>query len=442
MAAVNQQKTIQTSVELEGRGLFTGHPASVRIRPAEPDSGITFVRTDQPRPVRIAARIDNVAKRARRTALRNGTVAIETVEHCLSACAGLGIDNLEIELTGDELPSMDGSSLPFVEQLQAAGIVEQPAERRCYRIEEVVRVVDGDSELVALPPLDPRAPGLEVVYDLDYGPDGPIGRQVCTAAIDPESFPRRIAPARTFVLKREADELLASGYGQHLSYQDVLVFGEDGPIENSLRFADECCRHKILDLVGDLALFGRPILGRIHARKSGHGLNHALVRALVDQERARQAAALSTAAPAMGIHRIQRILPHRYPFLMIDRVLEIQGAQRAVGLKNVSINEEFFQGHYPGQPIMPGVLILEAMAQMGGFLLGQELEHKGKVAVLMSMDKVKFRRAVMPGDQLVLTAEAIRVKSRSGHVRTSAHVGTELVAEAIIKFIMTDADQT
>ncbi|MFH0983438.1 MAG: UDP-3-O-acyl-N-acetylglucosamine deacetylase, partial [Planctomycetota bacterium] len=436
------QRTINTSVELEGRGLFTGRRTILRCRPAPPDSGITFVRTDQPQPVRIAALIDNVAKRARRTALRNGTVAIETVEHCLSACAGLGIDNLEIELLGDEVPSLDGSGLPFVEKLQAAGIVEQPAERRTYRIEEIARVVDGDSELVALPPLDPQSERLEIVYDLDYGPGGPIGRQVCTVTVEPEEFVRQIAPARTFVLKREAELLLASGLGQHLTYEDILVFGDEGPIQNRLRFADECCRHKILDLIGDLALFGRPLAGRIHARKSGHALNHALVRALHARLAAREAAALVLRPPALGIHRIQRILPHRYPFLMIDRILEIEGSQRAVGIKNVSINEEFFQGHYPGQPIMPGVLILEAMAQMGGVLLAQELEHKGKVAVLMSMDKVKFRRAVMPGDQLLLTAEALRVKSHSGHVKTTAHVGTELVAEAVIKFMMTDADQT
>ena len=439
---MRRQKTIKTSVELEGRGLFTGRHAVLRCHPAEPDTGITFVRTDQPRPVRIAATIDNVAKRARRTALLNGTVTIETVEHCLSACAGLGIDNLEIELAGDEVPGLDGSGLPFVEKLEEAGIVEQPVERRGYRIDEVTRVVDGDSELVALPPLDPDSENLEVVYDLDYGPDGPIGHQVCTVTVDPENFARWIAPARTFVLQREAEVLLASGLGKHLTYQDILVFGDDGPIENRLRFTDECCRHKVLDLIGDLALFGQPIIGRIHARKSGHSLNHALVRALREQQSARSTAELLLHPPAMGIHRIQRILPHRYPFLLVDRILEIQGSQRAVGIKNVTVNEEFFQGHYPGQPIMPGVLILEAMSQMGGVLLAQELEHKGKVAVLLSMDKVKFRRAVMPGDQLILTAEAIRVKSRSGHVKTSAHVGSELVAEAIIKFVMTDADQT
>ena len=436
------QKTISTSVQHEGQGLFTGRRAVVRYHPAAPDSGITFIRTDRPAPVRITALIDNVAKRARRTALRNGTVAVETVEHCLSACVGLGIDNLDIELSGEEVPSLDGSGLPFVETLQGAGIVEQPADRRSYRIEEVTWVADGDSELVALPPLDPQSEGLEIMYDLDYGPDGPIGRQVCTISVNPEDFVRQIAPARTFVLQREAEMLLASGHGAHLTYADILVFGDDGPIQNNLRFSDECCRHKILDLIGDLALFGRPLIGRIHARKSGHALNHRLVRVLSEQQSAREAVALVLRQPAMGVHRIQRILPHRYPFLMVDRILEIEGTQRAVGVKNVTINEEFFQGHYPTQPIMPGVLILEAMAQMGGVLLAQELEHKGKVAVLLSMDKVKFRRAVVPGDQLILTAEALRVKSRSGHVKTSAHVGRELVAEAIIKFVMTDADQT
>jgi len=434
------QRTIRREVEFEGRGLFTGEPVTMRVRPGDPQSGIWFVRTDESPPIRIAARVENVSKRARRTSLRNGTVAVETVEHCLSACAGLGLDNLQIELSAHEVPALDGSSLPFVQALRAAGVIEQDATRAPYVIDDVYRLADGDSELVALPPLQADSETLELSYDLEYGTPGPIGRQSYRLALTPESFEANIAPARTFVTEDEATELRATGLGAHLSYQDVLVIGKDGPIENRFRFPDECVRHKMLDLIGDLALLGRPLVGRVHARKSGHALNHELVRTLLDRFETKQLASFCVQQPALDIHRVQRILPHRYPFLMIDRIIEIEGSRRVVGLKNVTINEAFFQGHYPGDPIMPGVLVIEAMAQIGGVLLSQELEHKGKVAVLLSLDRVKFRRAVRPGDQLILEAEAVRVRSSTGHVKGRARVAGELVAEAEIKFILTDAE--
>ena len=412
------------------------------MHPAKPDTGIWFLRSDQSTPVRIPALVQVVAKRARRSALQNGTVAIETVEHCLSACSGMGIDNLEIELTGNELPALDGSCLPYAELIDSAGITEQQSERRSFIIDKVVRVADGDMELIALPPLDGSSDSLEILYDLDYGDQTPIGRQIQSFTLSKESFLTQIAPARTFVLKHEADALRTAGLGLHLTYQDIVVFGEDGPIENKLRFEDECVRHKILDLIGDLALVGRFLIGRVHARKSGHALNHDLARALCDRISECELAEFAASKPQMGIRDVKRILPHRYPFLLVDRVIRLDGARHAVGIKNVSINEAFFQGHYPDQPIMPGVLIIEAMAQLGGILLGQDLEHKGKVAVLFSLDKVKFRRAVTPGDQLILEADAIRVRGHLGHVRTRAKVGTELAAEAEIKFMLTDADES
>lgn len=427
-------------MELEGRGLFTGVPVLLRFRPGAPHSGIWFVRTDQSPPIRIAATVDNVTKRARRTSLRNGTVAIETVEHCLSACAGLGIDNLEIELNADELPAGDGSGMPFLERLDGAGLEEQDALRDPYIITEVTRVVDGDAELVALPPLVDGNEVLELWYDLDYGAGSPIGRQVFGTTLTPENFRAGLASARTFVLEEEAKQLRAAGLGSHLSARDILVFGPTGPIDNELRFPDECVRHKVLDLIGDLTLLGRPIVGRVHARKSGHALNHALVRALLEKENASHQSAQLRGEAAVSIHRIQRILPHRYPFLMVDRIVELDGTRRAMGIKNVSINEPYFQGHYPGDPIMPGVLIIEALAQVAGVLLSQALEHKGRVAVLLALDKVKFRRPVRPGDQLVLEVESVRVRSSTGHVRGRARVGSELAAEAEIKFVLTDAE--
>ncbi len=412
----------------------------LRFKPAKPHTGIVFSLLNGPNPIQIPAHVENVSKRARRTSIRNGTASVETIEHCLSACTGLGIDNLEVEIDGHEVPSLDGSCAPFVEIIQQAEIETQDAEREVFVIPEIIRVCEGDSELLALPPVPGAEDSLEVHYFLDYGENTPIGRQSFIICITAESFTKEIAPARTFVLEEEAQALRQQGLGTHLTYQDLIVFGPSGPIENQLRFPEECVRHKILDLVGDLRLLGQFIAGRVYARKSGHALNHELVRRLLARQKAIRLHRLLSGKPVMDIHAIRRILPHRYPFLMVDRVIEMEGTKRAVGVKNVTGNEEFFQGHYPGRPIMPGVLILEALAQMGGILLSQELELKGKVAVLLSVDRVKFRRPVVPGDQLILEVESLRIKSRTGHVMCRAKVGEILAAEASLKFMMADAD--
>ncbi len=436
---MNQQRTIESPVELTGRGLFTGEPAVLRFCPAEPGTGVVFVRDDQNPPIHIAATVENVAKRLRRTSIRNGSVQIETIEHCMSALAGLGIDNVIVELSGNEVPAMDGSSRTFVDKLREAGIRLQDKPREVFRIPEPVRVAEGQCYVMAAPGNEDED-ALEIIYDLNYGPGGPIGHQIYKLRLTPEDFDSQIASARTFVLKEEADGFRAAGLGTHLTYQDILVFGDDGPIDNELRFPDECVRHKILDLIGDLFLFGKFLVGHVFARQSGHALNHELVRRLRELEAAGNLHHRMSAEPVFDIRQIQRILPHRFPFLMVDRVVQLRPGEHAVGIKNVTANEEFFTGHYPGQPIMPGVLIIECMAQLGGLLLARELEHTGKVAVLLSLDKVKFRRPVIPGDQLVLEAFARRVKSRTGHVFCTARVGETQVAEAEIKFMMVDAD--
>ncbi len=433
---MNPQRTIQREAEVRGRGLFTGGPVQLRFKPGPPGSGITFVRCDQPQPVQIKAEIENLSKRARRTSLRNGSVTIETVEHCLAAVRGLAIDNLVIELDNAELPSGDGSAQPFVDALVDAGIEEQGTPRQHYDISDVVRVTEGDAELVAWP----GVPGqLDIFYELDYGADGPVGRQTHKVTLSEQSFLDEIAPARTFVTGPEAEQLRSAGLGTHLTYQDILVFGPEGPIDNALRFPDECVRHKILDLIGDMMLLGRFACGRIHARKSGHSLNHELVKRLIEQRSADDLFQQLRRPPSLDINSVRRILPHRYPMLMIDRVIHIEGDRRAVGIKNVSVNEPYFQGHYPRQPIMPGVLIIEAMAQLGGILLSQKLEHTGKIAVLLSLDRVKFRRPIAPGDQLVIEARNKRVRARSGEVACKAEVAGELAAEAEIRFVLVDA---
>jgi len=296
-------------------------------------------------------------------------------------------------------------------------------------------VTNGDATLDALPgPTDK----LEIIYDFEGPP--PVGRQIFAFHLGDDDFMTQLAPARTFAFEAEARDMQSRGLAQHLSPKDVLVISPTGPIENQFRFVDECARHKALDLIGDLYLVGRPIRGRILAHKSGHTLNHLLAKRLVAQFDSGSREAMVGRDTALDIRRIQRILPHRYPMLLVDRVLEIVGDQKATGIKNVTFNDIFFQGHYPGTPIMPGVLIVEAMAQLGGLLLSQKLEHTGKLAVLLSMDKVKMRQPVVPGDQLILEAITVRVKSRTGHVRCKAFVGDKLACEADIKFMLVDAE--
>jgi UDP-3-O-[3-hydroxymyristoyl] N-acetylglucosamine deacetylase/3-hydroxyacyl-[acyl-carrier-protein] dehydratase len=430
------QRTIKTPVTVEGRGLFSGRPCRLRFAAAPAGSGIVFVRTDLASPVEIPAVLANLSRRPRRSALTNGTAAVETVEHVLAAVSGVGIDNLRVEVDAEEMPSPDSSSLPFAKALREAGAVEQDAPRRVLAIDEPVTVSDGDAMIAALPG---RGDCLDILYELDYGSAPGIERQVAAFRLGKDDFTAHIAPARTFLTEREAREFQAQGMGKHLTHEDLLVIGPSGPVGTRLRFSDEPVRHKVADLIGDLALLGRSLRGRIVAYKSGHELNHALVRRLLEEGPARKPPGPADDEPVMDIRNIMRLVPHRYPFLMVDRILKIEG-DLAVGLKNVSINEPYFQGHYPNQPIMPGVLILEALAQLSGILLSRRLEHTGKVAVLLSMDRVKMRRPVRPGDQLTLQAEAVHVRSRTGHCRCRATVGTDVAAEAEIKFMLVDSE--
>jgi UDP-3-O-[3-hydroxymyristoyl] N-acetylglucosamine deacetylase/3-hydroxyacyl-[acyl-carrier-protein] dehydratase len=434
----SRQKTFSREASFEGPGLFSGETSRVTFAPAGIDAGITFVREQDGKVATIPALVGNVLNRPRRTCLRNGTLFVETVEHCLAALSGMGVSNAVVRVSGGtvgELPGGDGSSRGFVESLEEAGIIEQEEAIEPLIIRKPIQVTAEGATLAALPgPTDK----LELIYDFEAG--APVGRQTFSFRLGDDDFVSQLAPARTFVFEEEARELRARGLGKHLSPKELLVISPDGPLENQFRFIDECARHKVLDLIGDLSLVGRPIRGRVIAFKSGHRLNHMLARRLLEQEANYQRENLVHRDAAMDIRRIQRILPHRYPMLLVDRVLEIVGDEKAVGIKNVTFNDIFFQGHYPGTPIMPGVLIVEAMAQLGGLLLSQKLEHTGKLAVLLSMDKVKMRHPVVPGDQLLLEAVAVRVKSRTGHVRCKAFVEDKLACEADIKFMLVDAE--
>lgn len=432
------QHTIAKPATLQGRGLFGGQPATLTFRPAPVNHGTVFIRKDLG-DAEIPALVHHVVKRARRTTLKVGDASVDTCEHVLSAVAGLGIDNLIIEITGPEVPALDGSAMPFFEALSSAQVVPTDAPRRRLKVTEPIVVRQGNALVTAVPSDEP---GLQLVYELDYGKASPLGRQLRIFDFSNGDYAHEIAPSRTYVLEHEAVALRQSGLGTHLTADDVLVLGATGPLGNNrLRFEDEPVRHKMLDLIGDLHLLGVPIQGRIVAYKSGHALNHLLVKRLIKQHEGRERLHAATHRSAIDIRRINRILPHRYPMLLVDRVLEIDGDRRAVGIKNVTMNEPFFQGHYPGTPIMPGVLVVEAMAQLSGVLIGQKLEHTGKLAVLLSLDRVKLRKPVTPGDQLLMEAESVRVRSRIAHVRCRAYVAEELAAEAEVKFMLVDDDQ-
>ncbi|MGD0784690.1 MAG: UDP-3-O-acyl-N-acetylglucosamine deacetylase [Sedimentisphaerales bacterium] len=431
------QKTIAEPTRLSGRGMFGGQEAKMLFQPADADTGIVFVRKDTPEPVRIEATVRNIGDRSRRTAIKKGDTSIETIEHCMSAINALEIDNILIEVDGPELPGLDGSAGEYFKALKKCGLVEQQKPRKEMVISETVSITEGDSSIYALPAAIDE---LQITYDLDYTKHTGIGRQSLSCTLTTDYFEHNLAPARTFLLEAEAKQFQSHGIGTHLSPRDILVINSDGPIKNSFRFSDECVRHKIVDLIGDISLVGRRVKGRIVAYKSGHSLNHKLAAKLLQQAELQDRITKAGTSVLLDIRRIQKILPHRYPFLLVDKVIEIDGDRYIKGVKNVTYNELFFQGHFPGTPIMPGVLILEALAQVSGLLFAQKLEHTGKLAVLLGMDNVKIRKSVVPGDQLILISETIRTRTKTAICKCTAMVGEAKVAEADIMFMLIDEE--
>lgn len=432
------QRTLRSAVEYRGTGLHSGKEIRITVRPAEAGSGVLFVRTDLEDKPMVRAIGPNMKARQRRTCIQDGRAEVYTCEHLLAAMYALGIDNALVEIDGEEVPGLDGSSLEFYRALRDAGVVEMRAPRPIYAVKQPIYVRDGAASIVALP----GSGRLTIEYHLDYAPRNgsmPAQRQLVQFELSPENFERDIAPARTFVMEHEVEALRAAGLGKGANAENTLVMGPNGPHGNTLRWDDELARHKILDLIGDLANVGLDLDAHIIAMRSGHGLNMALVQRILEEREREQEQGEVHSDTGLDIRQILKLLPHRYPFLLIDRVIELDGFQRAVAIKNVTINEPFFQGHWPEQPIMPGVLQLEAMAQLAGVLLLRKLENTGKLAVLWSIDKVKLRGAVVPGDQLRIEVETIRARPQVGHVRARGKVGGRLVAEAELKFTLVDA---
>lgn len=430
---MSSQRTIAGEARVNGIGLHSGEPCNATFRPAPPDTGVVFVRTDLPGRPAIRAHPARLCQRMRRSALADTIdgreVEVHTTEHFLAAATGLGIDNIYVEMDAVELPGLDGSALEFGKALRAAGIVEQPAARRPFDVTEPVAVDDGRTSIVALPYKD----GLKITYTLDDHGGALGGAQVIELEVNEESFAREIAPARTFCLAKEVEMLRALGLGKGATYQNTCVYDGTRVIDNELRFKDEAARHKVLDLIGDLALATRRLNAHIVAVRSGHKENMALV-----QELNRRIERSERPRTVFDVKAILDLLPHRYPLLLVDRVIEYDEGRRLVALKNVSVNEPFFQGHFPGDPVMPGVLQVEAMAQAGAIMLMTQRENKGLVPYFMSMDKVKFRRPVRPGDQLRIEVEALRVRSRMAACLARASVDGQLCAEAEIRSVLVE----
>ncbi len=411
------RRTIAAPASVQGVGLHTGVETTVTARPAASGSGIVFRRLDLPGSPEIRARVDEVEATERRTAIGHGGSTIHTVEHVLAAVVAAGIDDLVLEVDGPEPPILDGSFLPWLELLEQAGVVDQAGEPTWIDIPAPFTVTEGDASYVVAP-----AKSLRITATIEW--DHPvIGRQAGTYDVTPEDFRRELAPARTFGFTREVEALQAQGLLQGASTDSAVALSDTGVVGTALRWSDEFVRHKAGDIVGDLALAGGRVRAHIVATRPSHKGNVSVARALARVGR--------RSTVALDIGRILDVIPHRYPLLLVDRIVEVVGNSRVVGIKNVTINEPFFQGHFPGHPVMPGVLIIESMAQVGAFLLmGMVPDAHDKVAYFMSIDNVKFRRPVVPGDQIRSELEMIQLRGRTCRMRGQAWVDGNLVAEA------------
>ena len=392
-----------------------GEPVNLTFKPAPANHGIVFHRIDLSDEPQVQVCPDNYqAIIPRCTSLCAGESTVNSVEHLLSALAGMGVDNLRIDIDGPECPALDGSALPYVRLLQQAEIVEQDASRIPIELATPFAVYDEDKQLILLPG---DSFHISFVYDHPKFP-----AQVANFRIDSETYVNEIAPARSFCFADEIELLRGQGIGKGASYNNVLVIEDDGTTSSDLRFVDEFVRHKILDLIGDLYLVGKLPQAQVVALKSGHTLHAQLILSMAENGLIQQ-------QEPVEIMDILEVLPHRYPMCMLDRIVEVEYGKRAVGIKNLSFNEPFFQGHFPQQPVMPGVLQMEALAQLGAWLLLKELGAEGQVGYFVSIKEAKFRRPVVPGDQLRLEIEILRRRRTWVRLGGKAYVGDQLAAE-------------
>jgi len=433
--------TVAKAATLEGVGLHLGKACRLTFKPAPSGSGIKLQRIDLPNAKPISATVAEVSASERRTQLGSGDNTVHTVEHLLAAVAALGIDDITIEMDGPEPPILDGSASPFFDLLKATGLAAQDGQPDYLVLTEPVRIIDGESVYEAFPAND-----LQLDVTIEF-PHPRIGKQSGQFSVTADSFETDLSRARTFGFVSEVEWLRERGLIKGASVDNAIVLDDTDVVSGPLRWSDEFVRHKALDCVGDLALAGARVHARIVAIKPSHRGTVTLVRELTRAGTVRRGNGSGQVVvnieqrrkTVYGIEDIMRVLPHRYPFLLVDRILEIEEGKRIVGLKNVTINEPFFQGHFPGHPIMPGVLIVEAMAQVGGMLLMGNLEDPDtKVVYFMSLDNIKFRKPVRPGDQLIFELEIIQVRGKVCKTRGVAKVDGEIVAEAEMAAMVRD----
>ena len=426
------QQTLAKSASLKGTSLHTGEEVSVTLKPASIDHGIKFKRTDLSDEPTIEARIENVRLVERATTLAEGNVKVHTVEHLLSALHGMGVDNAVVEMNGNELPIADGSSRAYVELIKKCGLQEQSAFAKVFEIRDTIHIETKSGSILILVP--------DEKFRISCTQVGPEGRftQYYSTEITPEIYEKEIAQARTFVFFEDVKPLLDKGLIRGGSLETAIVIRGDSLMSKEpLRYPDEFVRHKILDIIGDLFLAGCRIRGHVIAVKPGHAANSELTKAISK----RYAQMLAMVPPqviprgsaVMNVTDVQAVLPHRFPFLMIDRILAFEGENKIVGMKSVTINEPYFQGHFPGHPVMPGVLQLEAMAQVASILMSKRTSLSG-IGYFMSADEVKFRKPVHPGDTLIIEGELLRAKATIAKASCRCLVNGEVTSEAILMF--------
>ncbi|MGQ9705855.1 MAG: UDP-3-O-acyl-N-acetylglucosamine deacetylase [bacterium] len=430
---MDKQRTISEKVRMSGVGIHTGKEVSITLKPLPANSGIIFQRTDINPSIDIPASVECVVSAERGTNLMKEGVEIKTVEHLLSALYGIGIDNVLIENEGGEIPAGDGSASSFVKLIDTAKIKELNEERHYIKVAEPIYHLDNDISIAIYPDEN-----LSFSYTISFN-NKFLNMQFAHINLNEDEYRKKIARARTFVFYKDVEALMKSGLIKGGSTDNAIVITDDGLLEGSLRDPLEFVYHKISDIIGDICLTGVRLKGRIVAIKAGHKSHIDFVKKLKSYIHLMPVYEAPYSQPIYDIDRIKEFLPHRYPFLFVDKITYIEGTKRVIGVKNVTFNEPFFTGHFPSTPIMPGVLIQEAMAQVGGVLLLTTVDDPSKKLVyFLGIDKAKFRKTVMPGDTLVFDLTTIRLKKNICEMRGEAYVGGKLVAEGEFRAMVVD----